>query len=201
MSKRPSGKVKYQPSFFQKNKKWIYTGSIAGVILIFLLLNNKSILFGKGDSEGSLPANYAGSVGMSPVEAPNFKLETIFGNQLKLSDYKGKVVILDFWATWCSPCRRGIPDLIELKKKYAYDGLEVIGVSVDTDTKGDVIPFVKENGLNYPVVFADADVTVRYGGINSIPTSFVIDKNGKIVASYVGLTSISDYEEQIRRLL
>ncbi len=201
MGNKPLGKKKYAPTFFQRNKKRIYAGSLIGLVLILLLVNNRSLLFGKGDNEGSLPFNYAGSMGMNPVEAPNFKLETIFGNQLKLSDYRGKVIIVDFWATWCSPCRRGIPDLIELKRKYGNQGFEVIGISVDTDTKADVVPFVKENGINYPVVYAADAVAERYGGISSIPTSFVIDKNGKIAASYVGLTSISEYEGQINKLL
>jgi thiol-disulfide isomerase/thioredoxin len=201
MSKKTSGKKKYAPTFFQKNKKMVYLGTVAGIVIIYLLLNNGSSLFGSGNNSGSLPPNYAGSIGNKPAPAPDFKLMGIDGNNLKLSDYKGKVLIVDFWATWCPPCRKGIPDLIELKRKYGANGFEVIGVSVDTDTKGDVIPFVQQNGINYPVVYGDTDVTDRFGGINSIPSSFVIDKNGIIVASYVGLTPISEYEEHITKLL
>ncbi|MCX6167719.1 MAG: TlpA disulfide reductase family protein [Ignavibacteriales bacterium] len=201
MSKKTLGKKKYSPSFFQRNRKFIYTVSIFGIIVFLLLLNNSKSLFGQGESDGSLPSNYAGSIGNKPVASPNFNLTTVDGKHLKLSDYKGKVVIVDFWATWCSPCRRGIPDLISLKRKYGPRGFEVVGVSVDTDTKEDVIPFVQQNWINYPVVYADTDVTERYGGINSIPTSFIIDKNGMIVASFQGLNSISVYEDYINKLL
>ncbi len=200
MSNKTNSKKRYQQTFFQKNKKWIYTGSALVIIIIVILMNGNS-LFGKGDNEGSLPSNYVGSIGNESVTAPNFNLPTIAGKHLKLSDYKGKVLIVDFWATWCPPCRRGIPDLIELKRKYGQTGFDVIGISVDTDTKADVSSFVQRMGINYPVVYAEGNVTERYGGIESIPTSFVIDKTGKIVSSYQGFNPISVYEDQIKKLL
>ncbi len=120
---------------------------------------------------------------------------------MKLSSLKGKVVIIDFWATWCPPCRKGIPDLIELKKKYGSKGLEIVGVSVDTDTKNQVVGFMKDKGINYPVVYGNQNVTELYGGIEAIPTTFIIDKQGKIVASYQGLMPALTYENHVRKLL
>ncbi len=134
------------------------------------------------------------------TKAPDFSLTDINGKTIKLSDHKNKVVILDFWATWCPPCRKGIPDLIQLQKKYK-DQLVVIGISLDTDTKKDVVPFAKEFGMNYPVVYGDQKVVMNYGGIEAIPTSFIIDKKGNIVQGFVGLMSISSYEEIIKDLL
>lgn len=200
MNKKDVKKKKFSQSFFQKNKKFIYIVSVGAIILItFLIADGKSFL--TSGSNKSLPPSFSTSPISEPVEAPSFKLENIYGNNINLADYKGKVLIIDFWATWCPPCRRGIPDLIELKRKFGSRGFDVIGISVDQDTKQDVIPFVQNNNINYPVVYADGSVTEKYGGIESIPTSFVIDKKGKIVASFQGLTEKSVYEEFIQKLL
>lgn len=134
------------------------------------------------------------------AKAPEFSLQDINGKTVKLSDHKNKIVILDFWATWCPPCRKGIPDLIKLQKKYK-DQLVIIGISLDTDTKKDVVPFAKNYGINYPVVYGNQEVVNNYGGIEAIPTSFVIDKKGNIVQNFVGLMPISTYEEIIQNLL
>ncbi|GJQ32202.1 MAG: hypothetical protein HBSAPP04_10410 [Ignavibacteriaceae bacterium] len=136
-----------------------------------------------------------------PGKAPDFALKNVKGGMdVKLSDYKGKVVILDFWATWCGPCRRGVPDLVELKNKYG-ENLEIIGISVDQeDTKAEIAPFMAEYKINYPVVYADQSVVNAYGGIEAIPTSFIVDKEGNIVDSHVGLVDKSVYEEAINRL-
>ena len=132
--------------------------------------------------------------------APNFDLTSTNGKSIKLSDYRGKVVIVDFWATWCPPCRKGIPDLIELQKEFK-DNLVVIGVSLDQDTKSDVVPFMKKYGINYPIVYGDNQVIMDYGSINAIPTSFVIDKTGKIVDKHIGLVPKSEYVDKIKEIL
>ena len=132
--------------------------------------------------------------------APNFVLTSTTGKNIKLSDYRGKVVIVDFWATWCPPCRKGIPDLIELQKQFK-NNLVVIGISLDQNTKADVIPFMKKIGINYPVVYGDNQVVMDYGSINAIPTSFVIDQNGKIVDKHIGLVPKSEYVNKIKEIL
>ena len=133
-------------------------------------------------------------------KAPDFRLTSTNGKDIKLSDYKGKVVILDFWATWCSPCRKGIPDLIELQREFGKD-LIVIGISLDTDSKGNVIPYMQSIGINYPVVYGTYEVTQQYGGMGGIPTSFVINKKGEIVDKHVGLVPKSEYTDLINKLL
>lgn len=175
----------------------------------FLLISASALLF-FGCSKNTNENNNAGApvtiqsdksaqVNNNPaVKAPDFTLQDINGKNVKLSDYRGKVVILDFWATWCGPCRKGIPDLIQLQNKYKKD-LMVIGISVDQDnTIKDVIPFYKNNGINYPVVYADENVVNSYGGIEAIPTSFVIDREGNVLNRYIGLTSPEEYEKYIR---
>ena len=134
------------------------------------------------------------------VKAPEFTLPSTDGKTIRLSDYKGKVVIVDFWATWCGPCRKGIPDLIEIQKEFGKD-VVVIGISLDADTKKDVVPFIQNIGINYPVAYGTLEVTQQYGGVEAIPTSFVINKTGKIVDKHVGLVPKSDYTDLIKKLL
>lgn len=132
--------------------------------------------------------------------APNFKLTQTNGKDLRLSDFKGKIVILDFWATWCEPCKHGIPDLIDIQKKY-HDVIQIIGISVDEDTRSNVIPFVKEFGINYPIVYANSEVINSYGNIYLIPVTFIIDQSGKIVYKHEGLLEKKIYEIKINELL
>lgn len=134
-------------------------------------------------------------------KAPDFSLKTLEGKTVKLSDYKGKVVLIDFWATWCPPCKKGIPDLIELQKTYSKD-LVIVGISLDQErTIKDLKPFIENYGINYPVVLGDQKVVLDYGGVNAIPTSFIVDQKGFIVDSHVGLVSKSVYENKIKTLL
>ncbi len=169
---------------FQKNKNYIYSGVFLTIFFILLIVNNAG-----GDTlDGPYPPYHSK------------------GEVVKLSDYKGKVVLLDFWATWCPPCRKGIPDLVEIKKEFKNKGVEVIGISLDALTHGgqtqkDVIPFMKSNNINYPIVKGNDKVIMDFGGINSIPTSFVIDKEGYIIGSYVGLVEKSAYVNDINKAL
>jgi cytochrome c biogenesis protein CcmG/thiol:disulfide interchange protein DsbE len=134
-------------------------------------------------------------------KAADFNLKTLDGKDVKLSDYKGKIVIIDFWATWCPPCRKGIPDLVELQKEYK-DNLVVIGISLDQqNTIKDLDPFIQNYGINYPVVLGTQKVVADYGNIQAIPTSFIVDQSGNIVDTHVGLVPKSTYTEKINKLL
>jgi len=134
------------------------------------------------------------------VKAPDFELESTEGNKIKLSDYNGKIVIVDFWATWCPPCREEIPSFVQLQKQYKND-LQILGVSLDTGTKNDVAPFMKEYKMNYPVLFANNEVVNNYGGIEAIPTTFIIDQEGNIINSFIGYHDKSAFVAEIERLL
>jgi cytochrome c biogenesis protein CcmG/thiol:disulfide interchange protein DsbE len=133
--------------------------------------------------------------------APDFALEDLDGNIVKLSDYHGKVVILDFWATWCGPCRRGIPEFIELQSEYGEDKLVILGISVDQGDLSVVPKFAKQYGINYPILYANIDVQRKYGPIRSIPTAFVIDKEGKARDMAVGLRPKSYFKRVVDSLL
>ncbi len=119
----------------------------------------------------------------------------------KLSDFKGKVVVLNFWATWCPPCRREIPDFVALQKQYADKGLVIIGVSLDEDGAAVVKPFASKMGINYPVVMGDQKTAAAYGGIQVVPTTFIFDKSGKIAAQHEGGADRATFEAEIKPLL
>src|SRR3989337_1351882 len=132
--------------------------------------------------------------------ALDFTLKLTDGKDIKLSDHKGKIVIIDCWATWCPPCRRGIPDLVEIQKKYQKEVL-IIGISLDNETKPDVVPFIKQYKINYPVAYGNMEVVTAFGNIQAIPTSFIIDQAGKIVDKHIGLVDKSAYINKITELL
>ena len=125
--------------------------------------------------------------------APAFKLVTLSGDALDSADYSGKVVLLNFWATWCAPCVREIPDLIRLGNDMAEQGVAVLGISVDTTGPAQVGTFVQRHGMNYPVAIADHATRAMYGGIPSIPTTFIIDADGVITHKIVGSAPADNY--------
>ncbi len=140
-----------------------------------------------------------------PVLAPAFTLETVDGKKVSLSDFKGKGVIINFWATWCPPCRREIPDMIELQKAYSGK-FTFIGIAVN-DKPENVAAYVKEKGINYPVAMGDEKVVIDYGKfleggqMRGIPTSFVINPKGEIVTAFVGARDKHAFESVIQRIV
>lgn len=141
------------------------------------------------------------------AHAPEFSLKDMDGNQVKLSDYKGKVVILDFWATWCPPCVKEIPHFNDLSKKYGEDGLVVLGVSVDRGGVDAVKKFKKKNTIDYTVVFSDAPTQSKYQALlpkdmrGGIPYTFVIDREGNVKDYYVGYRPMEVFVNAITPLL
>ncbi|MBW0001591.1 MAG: redoxin domain-containing protein [Verrucomicrobia bacterium] len=133
--------------------------------------------------------------------APDWQLSDVNGKPLKLADFKGKVVVLDFWATWCPPCRAEIPGLVAIQKKYANQGLSIIGISLDEQGPTVVKPFIDRFAINYPVVMGNEKVLTDYGGISAIPTTFVIDREGNVVAAHEGYTDQATFESEIKPLL
>jgi thiol-disulfide isomerase/thioredoxin len=136
----------------------------------------------------------------NPDPAPDFQLTTLEGKPLSLADYKGKVVLLNFWATWCGPCRAEVPDLVELQSKYK-DQLQIIGLVVDDDDQDAVKKFVSEVGINYPVALATDAVRMQYGGIAALPTLFVLNAEERVVQKHEGLRDPVLYEAEVRSLL
>ena len=134
-------------------------------------------------------------------KAPGFEVTDLKGEKITLKSLEGNVVFLDFWATWCPPCRKGIPDLISIQNDYKND-VVIIGISLDGEkTLKDVPGFVKSYGINYPIVYGDDKVVAAYGGIEGIPTAFVVDKKGNVVDKHVGLVPKDTYVNKIKELL
>ncbi len=133
--------------------------------------------------------------------APDFALKDADGKTVRLSDYRGKVVLLDFWATWCGPCKVEIPWFMEFQRKHKDRGFEVLGVAMDEEGWDAVKPFVHHLGINYRVVLGNDDITASYGGVEALPTTFLIDRQGRIAAVHVGLAARSDFENGINELL
>jgi peroxiredoxin len=132
--------------------------------------------------------------------APDFVLNDASGEPVRLADFRGRVVLLNFWATWCAPCRIEIPWFIEMQKARQDAGFTTLGVSLDEDGWGAVKPYVDEHKINYRVMVGNDDVAQVYGA-TSLPTTFIIDKSGRIAATHVGLCSKSEYEADIQSVL
>lgn len=135
------------------------------------------------------------------TRAPDFTLTDSRGKKISLSDYRGQVVILDFWATWCGPCRMEIPGFVKLRDKYNDKGFEIIGISLDQQGWKVVKPFMKEYKMNYPVVLGNRQIAAAYGGIRAIPTTFIINKEGQVVDKIIDFKPESYFEDAITKLL
>jgi peroxiredoxin len=134
-------------------------------------------------------------------QAPEFSLKDADGRTVTLADYKGKVVLLNFWATWCGPCKIEIPWFIDFEQKYKDRGFAVLGISMDEEGWEIVKPYIEKSRINYRILMGTDSLAQLYGGVDALPTTFLIDATGKIASTHVGLVSKSDYENGIIQLL
>ncbi|HEX4075448.1 MAG TPA: TlpA disulfide reductase family protein [Candidatus Acidoferrales bacterium] len=135
-----------------------------------------------------------------PSPAPPFLLNDLSGNAISTAGYHGKVVLINFWATWCPPCREEIPEMIALASKYK-DNLQIIGVSMDDDPPEQVLAFARAKNMNYPIVMGSDQLSEEYGGVDALPTTFVLDTNGRVVQKHMGVYPEEVYDGEIRALL
>jgi len=162
-------------------------------------------------SSAAMSADEGNSTPLDGKIAPGFTLPDLNGNKVSLSSYKGRPLVVDFWATWCGPCKVEIPWFEKMHDQYASQGLEIIGVSADEldkddaaklfTEKRDIADFVQKMHMNYPILIDAESIENSYGGLDALPTTFFIDKNGKIVASTVGLAPRDEIEADIRKAI
>jgi peroxiredoxin len=133
--------------------------------------------------------------------APDFSLKDASGASVKLSDYRGKVVLLNFWATWCGPCEEEIPWFIGFQQEFKDRDFAVLGISVDEDGWDAVKPFVARRKVNYQVVLGGEEVSQIYGDVENLPTTFIIDREGRIARTHIGLVSRNTYKQEILQLM
>jgi peroxiredoxin len=133
--------------------------------------------------------------------APDFTLTSINGDQVSLSNFKGKVLIIDFWATWCPPCVKGVPEFSELYRTYKDKGFEIVGISVDREGPTVVKNFIEKNKVPYTVVMANMAVVDAYQVYTGIPTTFIVDREGRIADKVIGYQPKSYFEDQLKKLL
>ena len=162
------------------------------------------------DASGNAP-QYVSPLKGKP--APDFTLQDLSGKKVSLADFKGKALLINFWATWCGPCKVETPWLVELRNQYAAKGFEVLGISAEGDDlqpgdkegwakdKAAIAKFVKEEKMPYPVLIDGDSISKPYGGIDAMPTSFYVDRSGNVVSVQLGLTSKDEMEANIRKSL
>ncbi|HLH07782.1 MAG TPA: TlpA disulfide reductase family protein [Terriglobales bacterium] len=170
------------------------------LVALFILAIAVGVYFGFRPRRRTPVATAAAGNTATLGPAPDFTLKAISGQPLTLADYKGKVVLLDFWATWCAPCRAEIPKLVGWQKQYGPQGLQVIGISMD-DSEKPVPGFVQQFGIDYPVAVGDAKLADAYGGVLGLPVTFVIGRDGQIYHKHVGGTDLPQIEEEFKQLL
>ncbi len=141
-----------------------------------------------------------GHPGAVDSPAPQFSLQDLDGKPLALASYQGKVVLLNFWATWCTPCRGEIPQFVEFQNTLGPQGLQLIGISMDDDAKP-VHEFYQQFKMNYPVAIGSADLAESYGGVLGLPVTFLIGRDGRIAAKYIGATDLTALQQKIQSLL
>lgn len=165
-------------------------------ISFFILAATGIFLFARPKAEDMRTATFD-----EQKPATDFSLQDINGNTVHLSDYKGKTVVLNFWATWCGPCKKEIPDFIDLQNQYGKDGLQFIGIAIDQEGLAAIKPYAERAKMNYPVLVGNDAVFAQFGGSNAIPVTLLIDKKGAIRNTYVGAKPRQALEDMVLALM
>jgi len=178
-------------------------------ILVIIVAITVALFIGKSFTKGGKSGSGVIASVLKPQDdgpangtaAPDFTLKTLDGKDVSLSSLKGKAVMVNFWATWCEPCKIEMPWLVELQDKYRKDGFEILGVAMDDSGQKEIAEFARKMKVNYTVVIGSEKVANLYGGLDGLPTNFFLDRNGKVIDSFKGLRSESVIVDDIKKAL
>jgi peroxiredoxin len=170
------------------------------VLIVVAMVIALMLVFGFNMARKPAPTE-ASSNALAGKSAPDFTLQSLDGKTVHLSDYRGKAVVLNFWATWCAPCKIEMPWFVDLQKKYAPEGLQLVGVAMDDATPKEIADFAKQMSVNYPILIGKEAVGQAYGGVPFMPETFYIDRNGKIIENAFGLKSRSEIEDDMKKII
>ena len=172
-------------------------------VLVAILAGVTLMIFAARHLQPSANAKNGGGIGaLRGAAAPDFELKTLDGKTLKLSDLHGKAVLINFWATWCAPCKIETPWIVDLQKQYEAQGLQVVAVSMDDESDtDDVKKFAQEMHMTYPILRGTEDVGNAYGGVEFLPTIFFVGRDGKVTGRILGLRGREDIEDNVKKAL
>lgn len=174
------------------------------LFLVLIVVITAMLVFGRKRNSHSANAAAGGKIvegSFKGKAAPDFALQTLDGQTLKLSDLRGKAVVLNFWATWCTPCKAEMPWFVDFQKQYGGQGLQIVGVAMDDSAKEDIDKFAKQMGVNYPVVLGKESLADQYGGVEFLPTTFYIDRSGNIQDRVFGIVDRQEAEASVKKAL
>jgi peroxiredoxin len=170
------------------------------VLVVVALVVALMLVFGLKMARHSSPGMATGNAQMNGI-APDFTLQSLDGKTVRLSDFRGKPVVLNFWATWCGPCKIEMPWFVDLQKQYGPAGLQFLGVAMDDASTKDIAEFAESMKVNYPILVGKESVGDAYGGVQFLPETFYIDRNGKVVDKAFGLKGRGEIEDAIKKIL
>ena len=171
------------------------------ILIIVAMVVTAMLVFGYHMSRPNADASAPGVGTLKGKPAPDFELKSLEGKTIHLSDYHGKAVLLNFWATYCGPCKVEMPWLVELQKQYGPDGLQIVGVAMDDASQEDIAKFAKDMGVNYPILVGKESVGDSYGGIQFLPATFYIGRDGKFIDRVFGLKGRGEIEDEVKTAL
>lgn len=171
---------------------------IAGALVLCLAA---ALVWYRSGRESAPPASLADAKGFGGMTVPPFTLPDVSGNNVASARFAGKPTVINFFTTWCPPCREEIPGFVEVYNKYREKGFELVGISLDTDTRGDLPMFMMQNRIGYRILLGDVATAKAFGGVTQLPTTFFVGKDGRIKNVHLGYIDREAFDREVRKLL